>query len=293
MTELERKEKYLKKAIEKHPDVKDEDTIKSIALYLEKKDSRKRAILSLLAGLLSHFVAAFTFDTVLGWLCICFGFVAYGDAIKHFRYSAIDTAKVKQKYNGLDDLYAQKKNMQKNPVEISSRYARSGGKGERSDPSAIIMLVLFAVCAVICLAKGEFESGISIIVFIIVLAAVASRNKKRQDEKRAECIYNNDFKLLKTTLADKEDRLDASCDTITKEYFFIFRCEDVVLEANAPRNEFIQRQLGEECYLLLFTQGSRNHYYVEKVIWADEAIISKDMEGHMATEHEIAKRNRY
>ncbi len=274
-----KKEKALKKARAKNPYITDEAELEKIAAAMKQKKFSTLSKLSVIGGGLCIFFFTFIKGTILGGLLLALGIVALIFAI--ICHKIAFPAPPKEKNDPFNS---------SNSTLLELNDVINSNKRSGNSFASVLFIALFLIPGIAFLVKGQYTDAFWMLIITIVFAFFIVSGQKREEKAIQRNVYNNEFRFLKTTVADKYSSMDAATDSHV--HYFVFNCEDVVLEKMVSSLEYKKRSIGEGCYLLLFL-SNRRKYYIQKIIWPDEATLSQEMKERLITEKEVAQKNRY
>lgn len=204
-------------------------------------------------------------------------------------------------------------------VIVDSDYLRK--KNKKSTIKTVVCQSIYMVCSIVFLCylwvkKSDvfwfFLIFLNIVPLVGIIRDLVGLISKKEKQERN--IY-----FLKTVLTDKKFENGSSGDinymqnnelifeylsdkmypTINKYYndsqgHYLFR-------KSVKDKDFLKRQIGDECYLMLalgkeksrLYKEKKPRYYLREVFWEDEHIIGKEFEEKFITNEEVAEVNRF
>lgn len=281
MTELEKRKKALENAKKKYPDVTDSVQLEKLSLSLEKKNTIIKSITMIIGGTISVIVSLFLQLESVTQIFMIMGVVFVTDG-----FFLLLTLFKKKK-----GIYVDKKDK----TVIDMVYLTL--KDKKHNISTIIKQIIgMGIAVAILFGYSQRDTALALFLLCIPLAFIGLYWFFRIREYRInqKSILEESFKIVKTKVYDKEDVRDVGTDAeTTHTYSLIFFYQGrwcYKFTKDVSKNEYHKRNIGDECYLLLFLNN--NKYELNDIFWSNETTISNELAAFMATEEEISNTNK-
>jgi len=277
MTELEKRKKALDLARQKYPDVVDAAQLEKLARSMEKKKNIFRSLAMIMGGAVSVLFSLFISSESLTQIFMIMGGVFVSDGL--FLLFSLFKKKVEMH---IDD---------SEKVVIDLAYLKF--KDKKDNISTIVKQVIF-MGAVVALVYGRSDLTVFLLFTLcpLVFIGIYWVFRIRKCRIKQKCILEEQFKIVRTKLYDKEDETDVGTDAeTTHTYYLMFEHQDpcdYLPKMCVSRREFSKRELGDACYLLLLRNKKKDQYEIENVFWMNETVLADELNRFLTTDAEMA-----